>query len=182
MYVLTFLRGSTRIPHNFILLISLHLCFPIITSTFAPGYHLANLSISFIKNSINVATLRPQIGFLEMSNLQISRNSVVAAQQLAAQRENINANPSLTPEAKEWQIRYLERAFADARYGQTLSWPARIAWAIGTLPASFAWALCNFPDILRYGVLGGNGGLLEVEGGGHVDRLQIEGNSNERQD
>ena len=92
-----------------------------------------------------------------MSDLQVSHNPAIAVQQLALQREKINANASLTPDAKEWHIRSVERAFADAMYGQTLSWPARIIWTIGSIPASLAWSLYNFRDILRYGMLGGNG-------------------------
>lgn len=108
-----------------------------------------------------------------MSSLQISTNTTIAAQQLATSRENIRTNDNLTAEAKEWHTRYLERCFADAQYGQTLSWPARVVWAVGSIPASLVWNLVHFPDILRYGVLGGHGGaVVEVEGG--AERLRIE--------
>lgn len=96
-----------------------------------------------------------------MSVIHVSRNHQIAAQQLAIERHNINANPSLTPEAKDWHIRIVERAFANAQYGQTLSLPARIAWAIATIPADLAWGFYNFPDILRFGMLGGGAGVVE---------------------
>lgn len=107
-----------------------------------------------------------------MSDLHVSHNPTIAAQQLATQRENINANPYVTPEAKEWQIRYLERDFANAMYGQTLSWPARLVWALASIPASLAWSIYNFPDVLRYGMLGGHGGVAEL--GGSWKRLAVE--------
>ncbi len=48
-----------------------------------------------------------------------------------------------------------------------------MVWAVGSIPASLVWNLVHFPDILRYGVLGGHGGaVVEVEGG--AERLRIE--------
>lgn len=73
-----------------------------------------------------------------MGNIQVFHDPATAAQQLAVQRENINANSYLTQEAKGWHICYYEWAFADVQYGQTLAWPVRTAWAICTMPASLA--------------------------------------------
>ncbi len=105
-------------------------------------------------------------------DIRVSQDPTIAAHQLAVERDRINANAYLTPAAKRFRIRYIERSFAGAQYGQTLGWPARIAWAIATIPLDIAWSLYNFPDILQYGLLGGLGGS---GGGGGADGRGLQG-------
>ena len=105
-----------------------------------------------------------------MSNVQVLRSPAIAAQQLAMQRENINLNHSLTPKAKTRHVRCVEGAFANAMYGQTLSWPARIVWAVCSILAALAWSCCNSPVSLEAMEWWCSGGWRELRALGNSGR------------
>ena len=92
-----------------------------------------------------------------MASIAVSPNATIAAQQLATERDKIRLNTHLRPDAKEWHIKRLEKAFADAQYGQTLSPPARLGWVLVSLPLIVLRNLYDMPNILQYGVYGGHG-------------------------
>ncbi|KAI9771380.1 MAG: hypothetical protein M1835_006448 [Candelina submexicana] len=92
-----------------------------------------------------------------MADVLVSPDSTIAAQQLATEQAKIRENEWLTPDAKAWHMRRLERAFADAQHSHTLSRPARIIWIILSLPAVLLDIVSDLPNIIQYGLYGGRG-------------------------
>ena len=87
-------------------------------SAYRALHHTANPALSLLQN-LHQHRDRPITHTRRaMNDIQVSSNPSIAAQQLASERASINAYPYLTPETKGWRIRYVERAFADARFGE----------------------------------------------------------------